>query len=313
MTSPVGDPIAILLAEHEQAERLFVATDAALARLAGGGDTAVDDALAAVDRLLVFLDGGLEVHIRKEEEPLFPRMKAALPADDRLVDEMVAEHDHIRSKRDGVRAALVLLQEQEHAEVREHRDRLRAAAGSVRAGRGDAAEVSAFRRTSLAALQTLRVHFQNEEELLFPLAPDLLTAEALAAAAREMAAIDAESDVRDAGPVEATIMLDDPHRALAALLASPEAERDGRTARTLAKVGALRVVLVALRAGGRIAEHHAPGPLLIQQVAGSAIVHAGGESRTLTAGACLVLPAQLSHAVEAREDCGLLLTIAAAD
>lgn len=189
LTSP-PDPIAILLAEHVQAYALFAAFEAALNGIGGGEPAAGRQALDAAETLLAFLDGGLELHIRKEEEPLFPRLKAALPADDRLIDEMVAEHDQARLKREALRATLdEVLGGHDHGELRREREELRAAA--VAAARAPAAaDLAALRQAGRAVLQTLRVHFQNEEEIVFPLAPDLLTPDELRAAGAEMVALD---------------------------------------------------------------------------------------------------------------------------
>ncbi len=190
MTTSSPDPIAILLAEHETASRRFAALEQALAVLSAGDPAATAEALATVWHTLAFLEHDLEVHIRKEEEPLFPLLKAALPADDRLIDEMVAEHDQARLKRADLRAILEELCGG-HDDLRRERDHLRAAL-VVTTDRPTTAAISALRRAARAVLQTLRVHFQNEEELVFPLAPQLLTAEQLAEAGRQMIAIDQE-------------------------------------------------------------------------------------------------------------------------
>lgn len=190
---PAPDPIAILLAEHAQAATRFTLFGDALALPASASREAVAQALEIAHETLAYLDGDLEVHIRKEEEPLFPRLKAALPAGDRLIDEMVAEHDQIRIKRAGLRQALeVLFGGADHDEVRQGREHLRAALVTADAAAPGAARLAAIRPAGRAVLQTLRVHFQNEEEFVFPLAPELLSVEELADAGREMAAIAAQ-------------------------------------------------------------------------------------------------------------------------
>lgn len=191
MTAVPPDPIAILLAEHEAASRRFAALEEAVAALTADDPATVAWALDTVHQTLAFLDRDLEVHIRKEEEPLFPLLKAALPADDRLIDEMVAEHDQARLKRERLRAALEELTTG-HDDVREGRERLRGALATATAGTLTTSGIAAVRQAARAVLQTLRVHFQNEEELVFPLAPQLLTVEQLAAAGRQMVAIDDE-------------------------------------------------------------------------------------------------------------------------
>jgi len=306
MLTPTSDPIAILLAEHEAAYRLFDRQDEVLTAFTPDSMETVSRVLEHTRALLTFLERDLELHIRKEEEPLFPRVKAALPADDRLIDEMVAEHDQIRLKGDDFRVALQeVLSPDDHAAVREQRAELAAALARVEAGAIDTAHLTALRRAWRTLAETMRVHFQNEEEIVFPLATELLSADMLAEAGREMIAMDLETHEQHPAPVRLT----DPRAVLPDLLASPEVQRTGRTAHTLLKEGPLRVVLVALRSGGDIQEHTAGGPVTIQALTGAVTVTAAGASHDLAAGDILALPAGLPHAVRAREASGLLLTV----
>ncbi len=174
--------IAVLIAEHDLCRsRLGAAAEA----LNGGARTA-GPAISQTSALLQFLEHELETHIAKEEGPLFPRLKAALPTGDRLIDEMVAEHDLIRIKREDLSDVL--------AELLAGHDDLRA----DRAGLRSALAQSSRTPVSLPQIQQavdsvaakLRVHFENEEELVFPLAPDLLSKDELDRIAAEMAALD---------------------------------------------------------------------------------------------------------------------------
>ncbi|HET9476245.1 MAG TPA: cupin domain-containing protein, partial [Dehalococcoidia bacterium] len=97
---------------------------------------------------------------------------------------------------------------------------------------------------------------------------------------------------------------------LQGLLASDEVARTGRSARTLVKTADVRVVLIALGAKGVIQEHHAPGALTIQALAGTTEVSAGGAVYRLQAGDLLALPDGMAHALRAMAAGGLLLTIA---
>ena len=130
------------------------------------------------------METALETHIAKEEVPLFPRLKAALPAGDRLIDEMVAEHDLIRIKRDDVQAVLLEVLSG-HDDIRAEREALRSALAAL------TTEVFAHLTAAVESVATkLRVHFANEEELVFPLAPDLLSGGELIAVLEEMTAIE---------------------------------------------------------------------------------------------------------------------------
>lgn len=86
----------------------------------------------------------------------------------------------------------------------------------------------------------------------------------------------------------------------------------GRSARTLVKDGPLRVTLIGLGAGARIAEHHAPGPITVQPVYGSIVVEVDGQTRSLAPGDFLALGPGVEHAVESVSGGAFLLTVVAA-
>ena len=83
----------------------------------------------------------------------------------------------------------------------------------------------------------------------------------------------------------------------------------GRTARTLAKEGPLRVVLVVLAAGGELAEHQAPGPITVQPLAGRLRFRALGHEREIGPGDLLIAAAGVRHAVTSAEGATFLLTV----
>ena len=85
----------------------------------------------------------------------------------------------------------------------------------------------------------------------------------------------------------------------------------GRAAKTLVKYDDLRVVLTALAAGRRIAEHRTEGRISIQGVAGRIRVHAEAKTFELGPGTLLALDGGVTHDVEALDqDSAFLLTIA---
>jgi quercetin dioxygenase-like cupin family protein len=79
--------------------------------------------------------------------------------------------------------------------------------------------------------------------------------------------------------------------------------------RTLVKEPDLRIVLMALKAGARLQEHHASGPISVQAIEGRLRVRLAAESFELTAGQLLALESGIRHDVEAIEDSAFLLTI----
>jgi quercetin dioxygenase-like cupin family protein len=86
--------------------------------------------------------------------------------------------------------------------------------------------------------------------------------------------------------------------------------RSGRTARTLVKDGAIRVMLVALRAEEQIPEHQTDGPITILPLWGRITVRAEGEEHVLEPGDLLALGALVPHAVESPAGGVFLLSVA---
>ena len=84
----------------------------------------------------------------------------------------------------------------------------------------------------------------------------------------------------------------------------------GHNARTLVKYDDLRVVLIALRANARMAEHKTEGRISMEVLSGHLQVHAAGRTFNLRPGRLLALDHGLSHDVESLEESALLLTIA---
>jgi quercetin dioxygenase-like cupin family protein len=86
--------------------------------------------------------------------------------------------------------------------------------------------------------------------------------------------------------------------------------QSGQIAKTLVKYDGLRIVLIALKAGSRIPEHHTEGQISIHAVAGHIQVHAQGRTFELRSGGLLALDQGLHHDVEALAESAFLLTIA---
>jgi quercetin dioxygenase-like cupin family protein len=84
----------------------------------------------------------------------------------------------------------------------------------------------------------------------------------------------------------------------------------GQNARTLIKYDDLRVVLMALKAGGRIPEHNANGRISVQVLSGHVRLNASGRAFDLLPGSLLALDERAPHDLEALEESAILLTIA---
>jgi quercetin dioxygenase-like cupin family protein len=98
--------------------------------------------------------------------------------------------------------------------------------------------------------------------------------------------------------------------AIAAELRDEEAYRSGgHAARTLVREPDLRLVLIAVRASCRIAEHSADEIVAITLRAGQVALALPTGKVALMPGQCLVLEPGVQHDVEAGADSTLLLTL----
>lgn len=78
---------------------------------------------------------------------------------------------------------------------------------------------------------------------------------------------------------------------------------------TLIKSSALEVNRLVLRSGARLREHRVPGEITLQCIEGEVAVESAGPPVVLHAGDLLYLAGGVPHAVQARTDASLLLTI----
>ncbi|MEJ7655298.1 MAG: cupin domain-containing protein, partial [Chloroflexia bacterium] len=86
-------------------------------------------------------------------------------------------------------------------------------------------------------------------------------------------------------------------------------ERGERNARTLVHEPDFRIVLIALKKGGKLEEHRAPARISIHALDGRLQVRVPLEVVELPAGRLLALEADIPHEVEALEEGAFLLTI----
>jgi quercetin dioxygenase-like cupin family protein len=90
-----------------------------------------------------------------------------------------------------------------------------------------------------------------------------------------------------------------------------EAWRTGdHNAKTLTKEPDLRIILVAMKVGARLATHQTPSRVSIQALTGNLRVHLPDRSLDLSSGHLLALEADVPHDVEALDESAFLLTVA---
>lgn len=85
-------------------------------------------------------------------------------------------------------------------------------------------------------------------------------------------------------------------------------QRDGHTARTLVREPDLRLVLIVMKAGGRMAKHRVDQTASVHALSGHARLHLPDGVADLSAGLLLVIDRDVEHDVEAVADSTLLLT-----
>jgi len=93
-------------------------------------------------------------------------------------------------------------------------------------------------------------------------------------------------------------------------LRSEERWQSGHTARTLAKYSDFRVVLIVMKAGGRLEKHRTEGRISVHTLDGRIRFTTAERSVELATGQMLTLEHDIPHDVEAIVDSAFLLTIA---
>ena len=93
------------------------------------------------------------------------------------------------------------------------------------------------------------------------------------------------------------------------LLQEVEIPRDGTLSRTLHRDDRVKIVLFGFAGGQELSQHTAAVPAILQIVNGDARVTLDGEEKELSAGSWVFMEANLPHAIYARTDVIMLLTM----
>ncbi len=179
------NPITNLLDEHviimEKLKPLRDAVDALAAR----GDAALAETLPVFNRIGKLMAGQLDLHRRKEDDVFFPAIERIIGEHTGPTVVMRREHQDIHAQGVLLRETLRELNEEQHPAIEAGAERLRSLVAA-----GGSAE--ALRKTGEEIIYLLDAHFGKEEEVLFPMARDLLDQEALAQIAEQFAELEAE-------------------------------------------------------------------------------------------------------------------------
>ncbi len=113
-----------------------------------------------------------------------------------------------------------------------------------------------------------------------------------------------------ASPVSGEFSEFDLNAELTQLEREPPWATTGHNAKTLVKYPSLRVVLIALKQGGRIPGHETDGRISIHTISGHVRVHAAGRVFDAPVGRLLAFDRNVRHELEAVADSAFVLTIA---
>lgn len=141
----------ILMDEHRVIERVLASLELAAQRLADGQAAPMGFFLKTADFVKGFADG---CHHKKEEQVLFPTLEEnGMPREAGPVAAMLADHEEGRRLTRAMRAA------------------------AERAQRGDPQAVSLVAQNALGYVALLRQHIQKENNILFPMADQVIPQE----------------------------------------------------------------------------------------------------------------------------------------
>lgn len=179
------DPIDRLLQEHRAIMAELDDLRRAVADLRSGGPAALAAALPALQSVGQMMATRLLRHARKEDDALFPALESALGDDAGPTAAMREEHRVIHDRARLFRETLRELNQVEHPAIVAGGARLRALA---RPG----ADPAALAEVGAEIVDLLDQHFGREEHILFPMARELLSRDAMEEVAGRMEAIEAE-------------------------------------------------------------------------------------------------------------------------
>jgi regulator of cell morphogenesis and NO signaling len=175
----IQDPIAHLLDEHADIMAQVEGLRRAVRDLEERGDAAVESARPELEAVGNMMATQLSRHARKEDEALFPALEEILGFAGTPTAVMRMEHRQIHAEAERFRATLRELHEVEHPAIVAGGERLRSLSAH-----GGAAEQ--LRDTGAEICRLLDLHFGKEEDILFPMARQLLDEQAMATVARRM-------------------------------------------------------------------------------------------------------------------------------
>lgn len=176
------NPIDELLREHVEIMAEVDGLRRALTALDRRGEAAVAEALPAFRAVTRMMGTTLHRHATKEDEVLFPALEQVWGRREGTPTAVMRmEHSMIHNRVDLFRDTLAQL-EAEHPEIAGR-------GGALEAALAGDPDVESLRRVGEEIVHLLDIHFGKEEDILFPMAREMLSPEELDEAARRMDAI----------------------------------------------------------------------------------------------------------------------------
>ncbi len=182
------NPIDQLISEHEEIMAEIAHLRREVRELEIRGESALPEALPVFASVSRMMATQLLTHARKEDEALFPALEAALGGAGGPTAVMRQEHREIHAQAARFRQTVYELNEIEHPAIVAGGARLR----ELTTGGAPAEEL---RATAFEVIRLLDLHFGKEEDILFPMARQVLPPETLRAVARRMEEIEAGAAV----------------------------------------------------------------------------------------------------------------------
>ncbi|HEY3215840.1 MAG TPA: hemerythrin domain-containing protein [Candidatus Eisenbacteria bacterium] len=178
------DPIRRLLDEHRAIMAEVEGLRRATRVLAERGEAAVAETLPVLESVGRMMATRLLEHARREDEALFPAVEKALGHAGGPTAVMREEHRRIHAEAARFRETLRELNEIEHPAIV-------AQGAALRQMTARGAGADALRDTAEQIIRLLDLHFGKEEDILFPMAREVLSAEELDRVAGQMEALGA--------------------------------------------------------------------------------------------------------------------------
>lgn len=175
-------PIQHLLDDHQSIMAQVAELRRAVADLNARGEAALPEALPVLGRIGRMMETELVRHAKKEDEALFPAIEAIIGVNGGPTYVMRREHEAIHGQGELLRQTLYELNEVEHPQIEAGREKLKelvANGGSAAALRENAGEI----------IRLLDMHFGKEEQILFPMAENMLDDGAMEEVGRKIEAM----------------------------------------------------------------------------------------------------------------------------